>query len=477
MDFIKYLVDWVNSKLPFPYNVLILIITACISLIFSIFYKYNKEQVDMWIQPHTISISLFIALIIIILSLASVLYYIHDTYFFPSPPENRFRVAISPFYLEDSDKAYRATVEDIENQIKNTAGDQIEVIILNTPPIKDREAAIHKGKKAGAHIAIYGGEKKLLGHRTQFEFDVVTTDSKTVTTDEKYLDKEGSLEFKEAYHKYIDKPIVSVESLKENVSSAVYTICAFEYYERSEYDSALKTLRCIKNYENDESILFYVSICYLSEGKLNESLEYLNKTTEINPQHSEAWYKKGSAHYELGNYEKAIEAYEKAIEFDPQNTDLWVKKRVALEKAIEFDPQNTDLWVKKGTALYKLRNYEKAIEAYEKAIEFNPQHSEAWYNKGLAFYEWGNFEKEILDESDYYEKKILRKLGKYEKFLDESDYYEKIEYEKEIEAHEKKAIEAYEEAIKINSQYSDLPFKEEVKININILDNYSPPKS
>ena len=32
----------------------------------------------------------------------------------------------------------------------------------------------------------------------------------------------------------------------------------------------------------------------------------------------------------------------------------------------------------------KLGKFDEAIKAYDKAIEIDPQHSNAWYNKGLA---------------------------------------------------------------------------------------------
>jgi tetratricopeptide (TPR) repeat protein len=31
-----------------------------------------------------------------------------------------------------------------------------------------------------------------------------------------------------------------------------------------------------------------------------------------------------------------------------------------------------------------LNKFDEAIKAYDKAIEIDPQHSNAWYNKGLA---------------------------------------------------------------------------------------------
>jgi Tfp pilus assembly protein PilF len=45
---------------------------------------------------------------------------------------------------------------------------------------------------------------------------------------------------------------------------------------------------------------------------------------------SKYWLDKANELYRLGVYEEAAEAYEKAIGLDPQNTDLWNSKGLAL---------------------------------------------------------------------------------------------------------------------------------------------------
>ena len=54
----------------------------------------------------------------------------------------------------------------------------------------------------------------------------------------------------------------------------------------------------------------------------------------------------------------------------------------AFDKAIEINPNDSDAWNEKGIALGKLK-YDEAIKAYDKAIEINPQDSNAWDGKGM----------------------------------------------------------------------------------------------
>ena len=57
----------------------------------------------------------------------------------------------------------------------------------------------------------------------------------------------------------------------------------------------------------------------------------------------------------LGKYEKAIDAYNKAIEIDPQNSEAWYRKCFVLAK---------------------LGNHDEAVDAFYKAIEINPKYLE-----------------------------------------------------------------------------------------------------
>ena len=57
---------------------------------------------------------------------------------------------------------------------------------------------------------------------------------------------------------YYTNESVRLESLKEDVSSTLYVVCAFEYYAKSEYSSAINMFKNVKNYEKEKTILFYM---------------------------------------------------------------------------------------------------------------------------------------------------------------------------------------------------------------------------
>ena len=54
--------------------------------------------------------------------------------------------------------------------------------------------------------------------------------------------------------------------------------------------------------------------------KFEESLEYLEKALELNPEHSQLYNNLGTSYITIGNLDKAYENFIKASELDPSNS-------------------------------------------------------------------------------------------------------------------------------------------------------------
>jgi endogenous inhibitor of DNA gyrase (YacG/DUF329 family) len=100
------------------------------------------------------------------------------------------------------------------------------------------------------------------------------------------------------------------------------------------------------------------------------------KAIELNPSNADAYYERGDAYDELGEYEKAIADY---------NT------------AIELDPNHALAYYNRGCAYGEMGEYGKAIADYNKAIELDPNDAHAHYNRGVAYREKGEAPKAVSD--------------------------------------------------------------------------------
>lgn len=68
-----------------------------------------------------------------------------------------------------------------------------------------------------------------------------------------------------------------------------------------------------------------------------------------------------------------------------------------IEAEIEKDPQNTELWMKKGIALSKQMLFREAIEAYSLGLTYNPFHALAYRHRGHRLISIRRFHEAALD--------------------------------------------------------------------------------
>jgi uncharacterized membrane protein YhaH (DUF805 family)/regulator of sirC expression with transglutaminase-like and TPR domain len=111
------------------------------------------------------------------------------------------------------------------------------------------------------------------------------------------------------------------------------------------------------------------------EDSGNSIVDY-NKTIELAPDSADAYYNRGDAYDQMGEYGKAIADYNKAIELDPNHASAYYNR---------------------GCAYGEIGAYDKAIADYNKAIELNPNDSLAYYNRGLACSKRGEVPKAVND--------------------------------------------------------------------------------
>jgi uncharacterized membrane protein YhaH (DUF805 family) len=113
-----------------------------------------------------------------------------------------------------------------------------------------------------------------------------------------------------------------------------------------------------------------------AEEESGKAIADYNKAIEIAPDSADAFYNRGDAYDEMGEYGKAIADYNKAIELDPNHALAYHNR---------------------GCAYGEIGAYDKAIADYNKAIELNPNDSLAYYNRGLAYSEKGDVPKAVSD--------------------------------------------------------------------------------
>ena len=73
-------------------------------------------------------------------------------------------------------------------------------------------------------------------------------------------------------------------------------------------------------------------------ARYNESLDYFDQALRIDPNFTEAWFAKGVALHNMMRYDEAIQCYNRALANDPANAVVVSLKEAA---QVDWDRQNT----------------------------------------------------------------------------------------------------------------------------------------
>lgn len=141
---------------------------------------------------------------------------------------------------------------------------------------------------------------------------------------------------------------------------------------------------------NDYKYYIDNGIYNFQQGKLDEALEYINKSIELKNDWEISYFYRGVVHQALENFDEALLDYTKALQINDKMADAYynrakimlsrkdignpdIQKIVSdLEKALELDGNFVDALFGMAAAQKKLGNYHKALEYLERLLQIEP---------------------------------------------------------------------------------------------------------
>lgn len=108
------------------------------------------------------------------------------------------------------------------------------------------------------------------------------------------------------------------------------------------------------------------------DGKYSDpqkAVEYLDQIIKLIPKHPQLFIKRGTAYYNMGQFQKAVDNYSEAIKLAPNHPIPY---------------QN------RGNAYANLRQFPQAVEDYNHVIRLAPKFIEAYKNRGIAYLHQGD---------------------------------------------------------------------------------------
>ena len=154
---------------------------------------------------------------------------------------------------------------------------------------------------------------------------------------------------------------------------------AVVYLVNLDYTNAIKDLdMAIKKDLNSQDALLMRGSINAELGKYKNAISDFQEVIDLNQKQlhpkslTEAYYKKGLAELNLGNYQTAIDD---------------------LDKAKKYNSNYPELSYNKGLAYSFQGNLDQAISSYNQEINYNPKFLEVYYQRGKNYYQKNDFEK------------------------------------------------------------------------------------
>jgi tetratricopeptide (TPR) repeat protein len=131
-------------------------------------------------------------------------------------------------------------------------------------------------------------------------------------------------------------------------------------------------------------------------GRLAEALSSYDEAIARKPDFAHAWCNRGVVQQLLSLHDGALESYARAITLDPadafahancgallQQLARWPDALASYDCALALDPQLFQAWFHRGNVLRELTRFTEALASYDEALRLKPDYAEALYNRGV----------------------------------------------------------------------------------------------
>lgn len=159
---------------------------------------------------------------------------------------------------------------------------------------------------------------------------------------------------------------------------------AYDYLGNAQKAIADYDIAIVVGADSSLQYLFYYDrgLTYLRLGQLEQALEDLNNSINLNPEFPKAYGNRGNAYQRLGQLENALADYNKVIEISSSDYIAYSNR---------------------GGIYNQLGQYQLAIDDFNVAIRLNSEFPPAYYNRGLAYLNLGMLVQAETDFAKYKE--------------------------------------------------------------------------
>ena len=136
----------------------------------------------------------------------------------------------------------------------------------------------------------------------------------------------------------------------------------------------------------------------LIDGKYGQAIERFNVLARLDSTVYEAYFFRGIAKYNLGDFVGAQRDFDRTLHFNPIYTPAYHYRAIALsrtgkydlalkdlEEAVDLRPSYTDLYFSRGVTYFLSQQFDKAVQDFNTFIRKSPREANAYLNRGACY--------------------------------------------------------------------------------------------
>ena len=162
-----------------------------------------------------------------------------------------------------------------------------------------------------------------------------------------------------------------------------------------EYESAIADFdKAIKLAPKNDTYCIHRGETYEALKDYARAVESYTAAIELVPTNKDHYKLRAEAYEKLGEHDKARADFDVVEEREPE---VQVYSIEECDAAITRDPQNWEAYFNRGNANREAGNYDAALEDYTKAIKLNPKSADAYCNRGRVYHKLKKYDRALKD--------------------------------------------------------------------------------
>jgi tetratricopeptide (TPR) repeat protein len=183
------------------------------------------------------------------------------------------------------------------------------------------------------------------------------------------------------------------------ISILIITFSCISFSRCSVWKDSIALWNDVVNKYPVDDAYYFRGLAYSEKGNYPNALLDFNQAIKKNPQYALAFDARGTVYFSNGQYDNALEDYSEAIRIVPKNAISYANRGSVYSQKGDFENAIRDFseainihpksafasYCNRGMAYGHVGKFDLAVSDFSKAIKLNPRYMQVYYYRGVAY--------------------------------------------------------------------------------------------